>query len=132
MSLDPLAILAILFGLQAKHFLFDFVFQSDWQVRNKGIYGHPGGIAHAGLHGVGTLVVLGLCSAFGVLSLPLAAALAIADFAIHYHVDWAKARIARKLYLTPERSGFWVALGADQAAHQATYLLLLVVLIAAL
>ena len=40
---------------EAKHFLCDFVLQSAYQYRNKGIYGHPGGILHAGLHGLGSL-----------------------------------------------------------------------------
>lgn len=122
MSLDPLAALAILFGLQAKHFLFDFVFQSDWQVRNKGRYGHLGGLVHASLHAIGTLIVGLLAVAFGGLALITALFMAVADVLIHYHIDWAKAQISRRLTLTPDRDGFWIALGADQAAHQATYL----------
>lgn len=121
MPLDPVAALAILLGLQAKHFLFDFVFQSDWQVRNKGRYGHPGGLVHAGLHALGSLTVAVIAALSGVIGLTVVAMLAIADGLIHYHIDWVKAQISRRMGLTPDRHGFWIALGADQAAHQATY-----------
>lgn len=124
MHQDPITLLVILLGLQSKHFLFDFVFQSDWQVRNKGRYGHPGGLVHAGLHALGTAIVLLVASAFGTLTPTMALLLALADFLVHYHVDWTKAQIARRMKLTPDRHGFWIALGADQAAHQATYLAL--------
>jgi hypothetical protein len=129
MPFDPIAALAILLGLQAKHFLFDFVFQSDWQVRNKGRYGHPGGLVHAGLHGTGTLVVGVLAALTGAIGLGAAIALAIADVLIHYHVDWSKAQISRRMKLTPDRHAFWIALGADQAAHHVTYLALIVWLV---
>jgi hypothetical protein len=130
MPFDPIAALAILLGLQAKHFLFDFVFQSDWQVRNKGRYGHPGGLVHAGLHGTGTLVVGLLAALTGAIGLSAAIALAVADALIHYHVDWSKAQISRRLKLTPDRHAFWIALGADQAAHHVTYLALIIWLVA--
>ena len=32
--------------LMVKHFVCDFVLQNKWQITGKGIYGHPGGIAH--------------------------------------------------------------------------------------
>ena len=122
MPLDPFAVLAIVFGLQAKHFLFDFVLQSDWQVRNKGRYGHPGGLVHASLHGFGTLVV-GLLAVFsGPFGLLTAMLIAAADLIVHYHIDWLKSQISRRMNLTSDRQGFWIAFGADQAAHQATYL----------
>lgn len=122
MSFDIIPILAVLIGLQAKHFLFDFVFQSDWQVRNKGHYGHPGGLVHSGMHALGTLVVMGLATLFGTITMVAALSLAAADFLIHYHIDWLKSRLSQRLQLTPDRHGFWIALGADQAAHQLTNL----------
>ncbi len=129
MPLDPIAAMAILLGLQAKHFLFDFVFQSDWQVRNKGRYGHPGGLVHAGLHGTGTLVVGLLAALIGAIGLGAALVLALADALIHYHVDWSKAQISRRMKLSPDRHAFWIALGADQAAHHVTYLGLIILLV---
>lgn len=122
MPFDIIPILVVLVGLQAKHFLFDFVFQSDWQVRNKGRYGHPGGLVHSGLHAAGTFVVMALATLFGTITLVAAVSLAAADFLIHYHIDWVKAQLSQRLHLTPDRHGFWIALGADQAAHQLTNL----------
>jgi len=43
-------ILTVLLILQIKHFFCDFVLQTPYQFLNKGIYGHPGGFIHAGLH----------------------------------------------------------------------------------
>ena len=104
--------------LQAKHFLADFLFQSDWQVRNKGSYGHPAGLVHAGQHALLTvpcLLVVGVTPA-------LAAAAAAAEFLIHYHQDWTKEWLGRQLSATPDRKIFWVVLGGDQLLHQMAYL----------
>ena len=68
-----------------KHFVCDFPLQRAYQYKNKGTYGHPGGILHAAIHGGGILAV---CTAFG---LPIW--LAFADAVIHYHIDWAKIRL---------------------------------------
>ncbi|MBV6658066.1 MAG: DUF3307 domain-containing protein [Devosiaceae bacterium] len=122
MSLDPIALLAILLGLQAKHFLFDFVFQSDWQVSNKGRYGHPAGLLHAGLHGLGTLVVMLAASLSLGFALMVAVTIAVVDFVIHYHVDWLKAQTSRLDYFSPRRHGYWIAMGGDQLAHHITYI----------
>ncbi len=130
MPLDTIAVLAILLGLQAKHFLFDFVFQSDWQVRNKGTYGHPGGMVHAGLHAAGTLAVLLFASTMlGAVTPWASLTLAVVDFLLHYHIDWIKAQLSRRMHLTPDKHAFWIAMGADQAAHQATYLGLITTLV---
>ena len=129
MLLNPPILLLVLTGLQAKHFLFDFALQSDWQLRNKGRYGHPGGLVHAGLHAGGTLAVLGGAAVPGHLTIPTVLVLALADGAIHYHIDWLKAQLSKRLGLRADRQGYWVALGLDQAAHQATYLGLMAALI---
>ena len=55
---DALIVVALLL---AKHFICDFVLQTPYQIRNKSIYGHPGGLLHAGIHAAATaLVLLGL------------------------------------------------------------------------
>src|SRR5690606_10987786 len=43
-------VLAALLILQAKHFVADFLLQTPYQFLNKGRYGHPGGLIHAGIH----------------------------------------------------------------------------------
>lgn len=117
--------LLLLALLATKHFFADFVLQSDWQSRNKGVYGHPAGFVHAGTHSTLTfpcLVVVGVAPAF-------ALAGAAAEFLIHYHLDWAKEHVGKKLAATPEKRAFWIILGGDQLLHQLTYVGLAFVLL---
>lgn len=101
-----------------KHFVVDFPMQGPFQYKNKGTYGHPGGILHAGNHAAGTLLVLALCG----VSVMLAIALSVLDFVVHYHVDWAKMNInAKKGWGPTTHEQFWVLLGIDQMAHMMTY-----------
>lgn len=104
----------ILTVLVVKHFVCDFPLQVPFMFLNKGKYGHPGGIIHAAVHGVGTLLVL-FC--FG-----LPSWLALIDFAIHYHVDWLKNQLNDRFALQPANKFFWWLLGADQLAHYLTYI----------
>lgn len=100
----------ILFWLFTKHFVFDFLLQTPYQYLNKGKYGHPGGILHSGLQGIGTLLILG----------PIAAMI---DFVVHYHVDWSKVQLNRRYGWRPDTSEkFWWLLGFDQYLHTLTYL----------
>lgn len=105
---------SILVAFFIKHFVCDFPLQQAYQYKNKGTYGHPGGILHAAIHGAGTLAV---CLGFG---LPFW--LALADAVIHYHIDWAKMRLNARWGLKPENSEyFWWLLGLDQFFHYLTY-----------
>lgn len=106
-----------LFLLFIKHFICDFPLQtSPWMYRNKGTYGHLGGIAHAAVHGVGTWLVL----VFFVGA--QAWQYALIDSLIHYHIDWAKMNINARYELSPINSeNFWILLGLDQLAHHVTY-----------
>lgn len=106
-----------LFWLFIKHFICDFPLQANpWMYRNKGTYLHPGGIAHSGIHGLGTLLVL--APFLGSLSMFLAAF----DMLVHYHIDWAKMNISQHYNLQPNNSErFWILLGFDQLLHHLTY-----------
>ena len=111
-------ILACLAMFQIKHYIVDFPLQNDAHLASKGKYGNLTGIGHSLLHGVGTMVVL----AFFLVNNPLLMlALAILDFAIHYHVDWLKTCKGCK---DIKQKAFWNQLGQDQLAHQLTYLLI--------
>lgn len=116
-----MGILVILSLLQLKHFLVDWVFQTDYQIAHKGQYMHPGGLIHSLQHGVLTAVVA--AGAAGPLQCLAVGAL---DMVIHYHVDWMKQNLSRGL--TPADKRFWVLMGADQLAHQLTYLLIVFLL----
>jgi hypothetical protein len=119
--------LAAVAVLMFKHAVADFFLQTKYQYCNKGTYGHPGGIIHAGIHVVLTpLVYLVLAPA----SLALAAALAAGEFLAHYHIDWLKEQIGHRSGWTPQDRCFWFALGTDQLVHGLTYLAIVGVLIA--
>lgn len=113
-------------ALFIKHFVFDFILQGPYQYLNKGTYGHPGGILHSGLQGVGSLIVL-----FPFLGLTTALVVTCAvEFLIHYHVDWAKMNLNKHWGLKPDNSEyFWWLLGADQLLHYLTYFGMILVLI---
>jgi len=110
---DLLILILLLFS---KHFLVDFPLQTKFQYSNKGIYGHPGGILHASLHGLGTFICIYWYA-------PIAAIyLALADMFVHYHIDWAKMKLNSKLGWSPTtHEQFWWLLGLDQYLHAVTY-----------
>ena len=105
--------LLALFGI--KHFIADFLMQYDYMIKEKGIYGAPGGVHHAGIHASWTFLILVpfITDPYQLLLLP------VADFIAHYHIDWVKQQLNRGL-TTADRM-WWVWLGADQAAHYLTY-----------
>ncbi len=116
---DPFAaVLAVLVVLELKHFICDYPLQTAYELRNKGKYGHLGGILHAATHAAGTAVSFLIVPP----TLLLGAALLAADFLVHYHIDWSKEQILRRLRLTAADAGFWWGIGADQLLHHLTYL----------
>ena len=110
-----LIILTLLF---IKHFVADFVVQFNYMIAEKGIYGAEGGLEHSTIHMLGTAIILG----FFLADLYTVWLLALADFVIHYHIDWLKMNIGRWRGLTIQDHEFWVWFGADQLAHCLTYI----------
>lgn len=102
--------------LFVKHQIFDFVYQPPYQYKNKGTYGHMGGVVHSLQHSIATFAILLFFTnpaiAFIIMGL---------EFVVHYHVDWAKMNINRIKEYTPENPKFWLWLGNDQLAHNLTY-----------
>lgn len=118
-------LILIFAGLLFKHFLCDFPLQTHYQFGNKGTYGHKGGVLHASIHAAGTLCVL-----LFVTSIEQALMLAALEGFMHYHIDWAKNKLNKRLNLTPASgSYFWVLFGFDQFLHQMTYVLILWLLV---
>jgi Protein of unknown function (DUF3307) len=112
-------VLLVLMLLAIKHFIVDFPLQAyPYQYNNKGTYGHPGGLLHSGLHGIGTLIALSVVIA------PITALMyAAIDAVVHYHIDWAKMNINKKTGWGPTtHEEFWTLLGLDQLLHTLTYL----------
>lgn len=120
-----MTIVLLLIFLQIKHFLADFPLQSPYHYKNKGTYGHPGGIEHALIHGSGTW---GLLAIFG---FPLLGMIVcFVEAIIHYHIDWAKVQLSKNkewsahkgTHLEVYTDKYFYALGFDQLLHQLTYL----------
>lgn len=111
-------VLLALVIFQIKHFLCDFVLQTSAQIRNKGNYLHWGGLTHAGLHVVGSVPALWVLTH----TQWVIGAMLLGEFVIHYHTDWAKARIDRMLRLNDTNTLYWTIFGSDQLIHQMTYL----------
>lgn len=108
-----------------KHFICDFPMQSVWMASNKGIYGHRAGFAHAWVHMIGTFFVLVIVSqSIGIFFDPLTMAwVLIAEGIIHYHTDWFKMWLNKKMKWTCDKSSaFWHSLGVDQLVHYLTYI----------
>lgn len=119
------AVLWLFFWLFTKHLIVDFPLQTPFQWMNKGTYGHPGGNLHAGLHGISTVAIFAFFIDYG-----LAFWLGVIDYAIHYHIDWAKMNINKaKGWGANTHAEFWILLGLDQYAHYLTYLLLVIIAI---
>lgn len=112
------SILVLVLLLQVKHAVFDGPLQTAWMLAEKGTYGRMGGIAHAGLHGAGSLAALGI---YGI-AIEVALLLAAIDAVIHYHIDYAKEQVVKRRGWTPRDTYFWWSLAADQTLHHATYL----------
>jgi hypothetical protein len=111
----------ILVLLFTKHFIVDFPLQTPYQWQNKGTYGHPGGLLHSGLHGIGTFAIF----AVFLVSIKAALLLGFIDFLVHYHIDWAKMRLNAHYGWRPDtHPEFWVLLGLDQYLHALTYLVM--------
>ncbi len=114
------AVVAVFLWLQIKHFIFDYVVQTPFQFRNKGTYGHPGGILHSGLQALGTI------PAFLILptSWLMGIAIVVGEFIVHYHTDWSKEQSLRRMKLTTTDAWYWRIYGIDQLTHQLTYVVI--------
>lgn len=117
---EPVALTLILMtSLLVKHAIADYALQTAFMFKNKGRYGHPGGLLHALLHLALTAPVLLLLTSLS----PMHIALILgAEFIIHYHIDWSKEQICAHRTLDPECRMFWVLHGLDQLLHGLTYI----------
>lgn len=126
------AVLWLLILLQVKHFVCDFPLQGPYQYLNKGTYGHPGGLLHALIHGIGTAVVFLIfygTIAYNTEAMSVLLAVIWVEMVIHYHIDWVKMNLNKTLGWGPTtHEQFWWLLGLDQLLHQLTYLGMITVL----
>lgn len=116
-SSQVFSILGLVVAFQLKHFICDGPLQTKAMVDSKSKYGDGLGVVHSAIHGIGTAVVLLFWLPAGKLLLGLA----VLDFLIHYHTDYAKENIVKGAGWTVADAKFWWALSADQTVHQLTY-----------
>lgn len=114
-SLD--AVLTAMAYLLIKHALADFVLQTESQRREKGIYGAPGGVIHSATHVLLTAPVFLILPGPGATMM----ALLVAEFVLHYHIDYTKEQVVRRHGWTSHDTPFWWAIGLDQLLHGLTY-----------
>ncbi len=115
-----LALLMIL-GLQLKHIICDGPLQTLKMVQDKSAYGKPLGLYHAAIHVGGSFIVFWMVG----LSVGFSLALAALDGVIHYHVDFIKENVVKRMGWKNTNSQFWWALTTDQALHHMSYVLLI-------
>jgi hypothetical protein len=110
-----ITLLLILF--QIKHFVCDWVIQTKEEVKYKGVYLHPVGVLHSLKHALATLIITNYF-----FSSDIAILFTFIDGISHYHIDWLKQSIGKKLNLSIEDNRFWIAIGLDQMLHQFIYI----------
>lgn len=123
MSLSSLILIYVLFRL--KHFVCDFLLQSDWMALTKGKPGREGYQAlfiHAGIHALGTLLIVMFFA-------PTLWWLAPLDFVVHSIIDRIKGYFTYKGGWAAKDSIFWWTLGLDQEAHNFSHLAYIIIIV---
>ena len=117
------AALAAVFSL--KHYVADFLLQTNWVAQGKEArhgWG-PALLAHVAGHAVLTLAIV-------LAYRPALFWLALVDFAVHIAIDRAKTGLCHRLDVGPSDVRFWWVLGLDQLLHQLTNVALALALVA--
>jgi len=110
--------------LIAKHFAFDYMWQTPAMLAGKGIYGNWWGVLHSLLHSWGTGIAIVVIFFMGTFPLWIFLLPAL-DFSIHYNVDYIKAHYGPGIDQVTEPI-YWFWHGLDQFMHYATYVLIAV------
>lgn len=113
--------------LLTKHFFADFPLQVPYMLGTPDRPGKGGPfpafvaplLAHSAVHVLFTLLILVFFA-----PVQVAAALALAEGAVHFVIDRIKAAPSLGGRFVPAQRQFWAALGADQLAHGLTYIAL--------
>lgn len=116
--MTPISLLILYVVFRLKHFICDFMLQSDWMALNKGKPGKEGYRAlfsHTIIHSIGTLLIM-LVFAPGLWWLGLV------DFLVHSVVDRLKGVLTLRRDWGTQDTMFWWAFGADQELHNFTHI----------
>jgi hypothetical protein len=104
-------------GLEIKHYLADYFLQPYWMLAGKGDVRKAGGYLHAGVHVLLSAIVL----LFAGTPWPWLLAFCLAEFVVHYLLDYWKIQYSRDAHVDTHPSQFWALHGLDQMLHQLTY-----------
>lgn len=122
--MTPLSVFILYTAFRLKHFVCDFMLQSDWMALTKGKAGKAGYKAlfsHTLIHAAGTFAIV---MAFA----PALWWLAIVDFVVHSAVDRIKGVMTLNKGWKTNNTLFWWAFGIDQELHNFTHIAYLVVI----
>ena len=109
--------MALLIGLEIKHYIADYFLQPGWMLGGKGDFRKPGGYAHAGIHAAFSFVVL---LVFGT-PLWLAASCSWPSSSSTTRSTTPKSTIRWASHVDKDPRRFWALHGIDQLTHQLTY-----------
>jgi hypothetical protein len=115
--LAPFFLIAV---LQIKHVVCDGPLQTLAMVKDKSHYLRPLGLAHAGIHGVATVLILlifGFAPATAII-------FSLIEFFAHYHIDYAKENAVKLFHWKINDGPFWWVMTLDQALHHFTYVVM--------
>ncbi|MFC3076245.1 DUF3307 domain-containing protein [Shinella pollutisoli] len=116
-ELSTLAVAVAVAAFLAKHFLADFLLQTDWMAAGKDRA--EGWLlplsAHLAVHGAMT-------AALFLAVAPSLAWLGLVDMAVHGLIDRMKSVASRRAGPAPRQTAFWWLFGADQTLHHLTHL----------
>jgi len=122
--MDPFSFILLYILFRLKHFICDFLLQTDWMALTKGKPGREGYTAlftHTAIHAVGTLIIV-------LVFAPALWWLGLVDFVIHSVIDRIKGLFTYKRGWTPADKMFWWTLGADQEAHNFTHFAYMIII----
>jgi Protein of unknown function (DUF3307) len=107
----------MLVWLQLKHYVADYLMQPKWVLFAKGDMRRAGGYVHAGIHALASIPAYLIAG----LELTDMAVLCVAEFIIHYVVDFIKVDLSARYKSGPDTTIYWALHGGDQLLHQLTY-----------
>jgi hypothetical protein len=115
--------LGLFAGFELKHFVADYLLQTGWMIAGKASFTKPGGYAHAGVHALGSAIVLLAAR----IPWPAVLALIVAEFVVHFLLDRAKVSYGGGIDPDEDAQRFWAMHGLDQFLHQVTYIVMIYV-----
>lgn len=104
--------------LQIKHMFADYFLQTPRMLAGRASFLHLGRAQHAAVHAIGSAIAFAVIGALWGFILAICAT----EWAVHFVIDWAKARHSVANDLGPTDARYWRAAGLDQALHQFTYI----------